>query len=146
MGNLNKVLAGVAFVLAGTVSAPVLAGGKVNVMLQEWRIVADSKTVSPGEVTITVQNRGKEKHEMVLLKTDLPFDQLTMSPDGGVDEKGGGGTIIDEMEDIDPKMIKSMTVKLEPGHYVLLCNMVEQEAGKLEEHYKMGMRVPLTVK
>jgi len=145
MGNLNKVLAGVAFVLAGTVSAPVLAGGKVNVMLQEWRIVADSKTVSPGDVTITVQNRGKEKHEMVLLKTDVPFDQLPLSPEGGIDEKGAG-TVVDEMEDIDPKMIKSMTVKLEPGHYVLLCNMVELEEGKLEEHYKMGMRVPLTVK
>ena len=144
MGNLNKVLVGVAFVLAGTVSAPVLAGGKVNVMLQEWRMVADSKKVSAGEVTITVQNRGKEKHEMVLLKTDVPYDQLPLKREGGIDEKGAG-SVVDEIEDIEPKMIKSMTVKLEPGSYVLLCNIVEEDAGKMEEHYKMGMRTPLTV-
>jgi len=144
MGNLNKVLVGVAFVLAGTVSAPVLAGGKVNVMLQEWRMVADSKKVSAGEVTITVQNRGKEKHEMVLLKTDVPYDQLPLKREGGIDEKGAG-SVVDEIEDIEPKMIKSMTVKLEPGSYVLLCNIVEEDAGKMEEHYKMGMRTPLIV-
>ncbi len=144
MRDLNKWLTGAALVLVGSVSAPAFAGGKVNVMLQEWRVVADTKKVSPGEVIITVQNRGKEKHELVLLKTDVPYDKLPMAKDGGIDETGAG-TVITEVEDIEPKMIKTMTANLEPGNYVLLCNVVEVEGGSLEEHYKMGMRVPLLV-
>lgn len=145
MGNMNKLLTGAALVVVGAVSTPVFAGGKVNVMLQEWRVVADTKKVSAGDVTFTVQNRGKEVHELVLLKTDSSYDKLTMSKEGGIDEEAAG-TVIAEIEDLEPKMIKSMSAKLEPGNYVLLCNVVENEPdGTKEEHYKMGMRIPLIV-
>ena len=116
----------------------------VNIMLQEWRMMSDKARVPAGKVKFSVQNRGQEVHELVLLKTNMAYDSIPLRKDGGIDEKNAG-VLVDELEDITSKSGKSMTVTLAPGNYVLLCNMVEMEDGKLEEHYAMGMRVPLVV-
>lgn len=131
--------------LLALVSPAVLAEGQtVHVLLQEWRIVTDVSRVKAGEVTISVQNRGRETHELVLLKSDMPHDQLPLQIRGGINEDIAG-TVVDEIEDIGPGTQRKMTVMVEPGNYIILCNMVEMEEGQREEHYAMGMRTPLKV-
>jgi len=125
-------------------SSQAIAQETVNVLLQEWRIVTDVKEVKSGPVKINVQNRGRETHEIVVLKTDLPHDQLPLLPQGGIDE-AHTGTVIDEIEDVREGSRQSLSLFLKPGRYVILCNMTEMENDKLEVHYSMGMRQPLIV-
>ena len=94
-------------------------------------------TVTPtsapaGKVTFTVKNSGTVIHEMVILKTDTPYDQLPVVKDG-VSEAASVG----EVADIPKGKTKSGTFKLKPGKYVLVCN--------IKKHYGLGMRAPLTV-
>ncbi|MEJ2484728.1 MAG: hypothetical protein P8Y68_03235 [Anaerolineales bacterium] len=58
-----------------------------------------------------------------------------------MDEEGGGLTVVDEVEDVEPGMTTDLTVTLEPGNYVLLCNIDSDEM-----HYQHGMHVAFTVK
>lgn len=121
------------------------AQNTVHVMLQEWRIVTDKNTIPAGPTRISVQNRGQEMHEIVLLKSDAPFDKIPLHPEGGIDEDNAGH-LVDELEDLAPRSKKDMMVNLKPGNYILLCNMVEMEEGEKEQHYAMGMHAPLTVR
>ena len=77
----------------------------------------------------------------MIFKTDLPADQLPLTDEGIVDEEGAGITAIDEVEDVTPGTSKDLTVNLDPGNYVLLCNIDSDEL-----HYQHGMHTPFTVK
>lgn len=133
------------FCLLVFITLPVSANSNtVHVLLQEWRMVTDVKTVNAGPVQILVRNGGKETHEIVILRTDKSFDTLPMKMGGGINEEMAG-EVIDEIEDIAPGSDRQLNVMLKPGKYVILCNMVEEEAGGREEHYTMGMRAQLVV-
>ena len=97
-----------------------------------------SMTVDPvsaphGKVKFVVQNQGTELHEMVVIKTNTPFDQLPVSSKNKVSEKGTKG----EIEGIGKGKTKSKTLKLKAGQYALVCNITE--------HYTAGMRAGFTV-
>ena len=97
-----------------------------------------SMTVDPvsaprGKVKFVVQNQGTELHEMVVIKTDTPYDQLEVNSKDKVSEKGSVG----EISSIGKGKTKSKTFKLEAGQYALVCNI----AG----HYTAGMRAAFTV-
>jgi hypothetical protein len=65
-------------------------------------------------------------------------DAKQVAPDGTkVNEDGEGVQHIDEVEDVKAGIVKQFTVDLEPGRYVLVCN--------LPGHYKLGMRTGLVV-
>jgi hypothetical protein len=49
--------------------------------------------------------------------------------------------VIDEIEDIPVGESQDLTVSLDAGSYVLICNIVESG----EVHYAMGMRTAFTV-
>ena len=144
MNTKNATISTFLFILLTSAQTSAFAQTTVNVMLQEWRMMSDKMRVPAGKVKFSVQNRGKETHELVLLKTNMAYDTIPLQKAGGIDENNAG-VLVDEIEDITSKKGKSMTVTLSPGKYVLLCNMVEMEKGQMEEHYAMGMRVPLIV-
>lgn len=99
---------------------------------------------SVGEVTFNATNKGPEDvHEFVVFKTDLSPVALPTSPDGSVNEEGEGLELVDEIEDIPVGETQSITVDLESGSYVLICNIYD-EAEK-ESHYQEGMRTAFTV-
>jgi hypothetical protein len=50
--------------------------------------------------------------------------------------------VIGEIEEFP---VRADTRELEAGGYVLLCNLVEEEDGKLEAPFAEGMRTPFTV-
>jgi len=125
-------------------SAFALAGcgpSKVDVSLTTYKITLSTDSVNAGEVVFHVTNDATDLvHEFVIFKTDLPEDQLPLTAENIVDEAGAGITFINEVEDVEQGTSKDLTVTLEPGRYVLLCNTAE----KL--HYQHGMHIVFTVK
>ena len=121
-------------------------GGTVEVTLQEFAIAAAPTSIGAGEVTFEATNDGPaDPHELVVFRTDLAPDALPTGDDGGVDEEGEGVELIDEIEEFPVGETQSMTVDLEAGSYVFICNIVEEEDGELESHYQEGMRLAFTV-
>jgi len=114
----------------------------IDVGLSTYNITLAKSSAGAGEVTFHVHNDATDlTHEFVIFKTDLPQDQLPLTSEGIVDEEGSGLTVVDEVEDIEPGMSADLTVTLEPGNYVLLCNIDSDEM-----HYQHGMHVAFTVK
>lgn len=75
---------------------------------------------------------------MVVVKTDLAPDALPTGSDGSVDEEGDGIEAIGEVEDVANGASATLSLTLEPGSYVALCN--------LPGHYAAGMATAFTVK
>ena len=120
--------------------------GGVGITLQEFAVVPDASTAPAGEVTFTAENEGQEVHEFVVIKTDLGATDLPIDPEaGGVDEEGEGMEVVDELEELEPGSSTDLTVDLDAGHYVLICNIVEEEDGETVSHYENGMRTDFTV-
>jgi iron uptake system component EfeO len=129
-------------VASASPSAP--AGGAIAVTLQEWAVVPASASTAAGEVTFQVTNTGPEDvHEFVVLKTDLGAGALPTDDRGAVTETGAGIEVIGEIEDVAVGASQDLTVTLEAGKYVLLCNIYDET--EKEAHYKMGMRTPFEV-
>jgi uncharacterized cupredoxin-like copper-binding protein len=121
------------------------AGGTtVSVTLQEWAVVPDAETAPAGEITFAVTNEGPDDvHEFVIVQTDLAPGDLPTDDTGAVDESGEGIEVIDEIEDVAVGDTQEVTVDLEAGNYVLLCNIYT--ADEDEAHYSEGMRIAFVV-
>jgi uncharacterized cupredoxin-like copper-binding protein len=127
---------------SGTTSPSAASGTTVEVTLQEFSILVDAATAPAGSITFSVENIGPEDvHEFVIIKTDLDPGDLPVDDEGAVTEEGEGMEVIDEIEDIAVDATQELTVTLDAGSYVLICNIVE--AG--EVHYAQGMRTAFTV-
>jgi uncharacterized cupredoxin-like copper-binding protein len=125
---------------------PDAMGSAVNVQVQEWAVVPDTLSVSAGSVTFDVENVGPEDiHEFVVVRTDVAASDLPTGDDGAFDEEADGVEVVGEIEDLEVGSSESLTLDLEPGNYVLLCNLVEEEDGALESHYQMGMWIDFEV-
>jgi uncharacterized cupredoxin-like copper-binding protein len=115
-------------------SVPPAAAGSIAVELSEWKVVPAAATAAAGEVVFAVANKGTTIHEFVVVKTDLKADALPVA-DNKIDESTL--TPVDEIEDIAAGATPSLTVTLDAGHYVLLCN--------IETHYEQGMQADFDV-
>ncbi len=124
------------------------ATSTVNVALQEFAVTPDVSSVPAGKVTFVANNTGPEDvHELVVVKTDLAPDALPVDGDGKVTEDTPDLTVIGEAEDIEVGATKQFDLDLEPGKYVLICNILQTEPdGTLEAHYSVGMRTAFEVK
>jgi uncharacterized cupredoxin-like copper-binding protein len=119
-------------------------GGTVEVTLVEYAIAANPSSIPAGEVTFQVTNEGPEDlHELYVFRTDLAPDQLPTNPDGTVDEDAEGIELVGETEEFPPGESRTLTLNLEAGSYVLVCNIYEEE--EQEAHYAEGMRASFTV-
>jgi uncharacterized cupredoxin-like copper-binding protein len=110
-------------------------------------LTPSSAVAAAGDVTFTANNTGTVDHELLLLKTDTPFDQIPIV-DGG-DPPAPVTTGADKVDEADniaetgdpnlkPGQSRTFTAKgLAPGHYVLFCNIAK--------HYGLGMRATFTV-
>lgn len=128
----------------GLVSTPPPDATQVNVQLAEWSITPDVDTVAAGEVYFLADNAGAEPHELVVIRSDLAPERLPTGDDGGVPEDEVD--MIGEIEPFAAGSQASVAFNLEPGSYLLICNVVEEEeSGELESHYQEGMRTAFTV-
>ncbi len=111
--------------------------GGVGVTLQDFSVGMEETELQSGQVTFDVSNEAGQTHEFVVIRTDLPADQLPTNDEGDVDENGEGIEPVDEIEDIEAGSTRSLTVDLEAGSYVAICN--------LPGHYRSGMHTSFTV-
>lgn len=141
-GGLRYVAMAVLVITLGACSGD---DSSVGVELQEFAVGPSETSVEAGEVTFELDNIGEETHEFVVLKTDLGATDLPTVEDGSVDEEGSGIEVIDEVEEIPSGESEELTVDLDAGGYVLVCNIVEEEDGEPVSHYQQGMRADFTV-
>jgi uncharacterized cupredoxin-like copper-binding protein len=118
---------------------------EVAVTLQEFSIIPEATTIPAGTVTLDANNVGGDEHELVIVKTDILGGELPTNPDGSFDEYADGVDVIGELEDVEPGTSKSGTFELPAGHYVFVCNIVEDHDGQTISHYQMGMWVDVEV-
>jgi uncharacterized cupredoxin-like copper-binding protein len=109
-------------------------------------ITADKATVPAGQVTFAINNVGTMHHEFAIFKTDLAADALPVDAEGKVDEDKAGlvaeALYTKPVRGDDDHRIRDgrgvdFVINLEPGKYVLLCN--------LTGHYTAGQSMAFTV-
>jgi uncharacterized cupredoxin-like copper-binding protein len=111
-------------------------GPTVDVTLKDFSIRTSTPTVAAGRVSFEVENRGPATHEFVVVRTDLPDDDLPIAADGlSVDEEALAG--VGEISDVRLSTGYTLDLNLAPGRYVFFCN--------LEGHYLGGMSGGLLV-
>lgn len=110
------------------------ATGDVIVTMDDFSLEATPGTFDAGDITFGIQNDGPSTHEFVVIRTDVAPDALQVEngliPEDQID-------LVDEVEDIAPGTNTSLTVNIELGSYVLVCN--------LPAHYESGMHAAFTV-
>lgn len=123
----------------GVTTSAAESGTPVSVVLGDTEgvdgpqtMTVDPESVAAGAVTFTADNEGTIKHELIVLHTDTPYDQLEVT-DGKISEADAVG----EIHGFAAGETKSKTMELESGAYVLACN--------IKNHYGLGMRAPFTV-
>ncbi|MDW6026064.1 plastocyanin/azurin family copper-binding protein [Mesorhizobium sp. BAC0120] len=131
--------AAVAIIIA---TIPARAGETVGVTLadqgmESMHMDLSTDHIKAGNVTFNVTNSSQNLvHEFVVVKSDTPIQAMKYNQDEKeVDESSL--EVVNEIDDIDPGKSGTLTVKLEPGSYVLLCNKAA--------HYKLGMVNHITV-
>jgi uncharacterized cupredoxin-like copper-binding protein len=137
-----------AVLMAGALMAACAAAPSkdIKATLEEWKITLNPTAGAAGEVTFTISNQGEKDHEFVVVKTDLAADALPTVAEGEdagiVDEEGTGFTPIGEKEDIKAGTDNNvLTLTLDPGHYVIFCNVHDQDL----VHYQKGMHTAFSV-
>ena len=113
--------------------------------VKEWQITLANSTFSAGKLTINVTNDGDKEHEFVIRKTDLQSDALPTNADGEVVEDDARLTEVgdpSEIEKLPPgSSDNSITLDLKAGHYVIFCNIHDEDL----LHYQKGMHTDFTV-
>jgi uncharacterized cupredoxin-like copper-binding protein len=116
-------------------------GTTVNVTLREFSVTPATSSAPAGTVTFHVSNAGTVTHEFLVIRTDLAPDDLPTESNGSYEEDGPGTDLLDEIEAINPGRTQDLTLDLDAGNYVLICNMVNQGF----VHYALGMHTAFTV-
>jgi uncharacterized cupredoxin-like copper-binding protein len=120
----------------GIACSSAFADQTIKATLLSNAIRLSATSITTGTVTIDVSNAADANltHELVVLKTDVADDKLRVK-NGQVLEKIYQK--LGEVENIAPGKSKRLTLRLAPGHYVLICNK--------PGHYGMGMHTSLVV-
>jgi len=111
--------------------------GGIDVTVSDFKVEPAETSAPAGELTFDITNDAEQTHEFVIFKTDRAPGALPVGGDGDVDEEGEGVEHIDEIEDITGGSTQSLTVSLDAGNYVFICN--------LPGHYDQGMHAAFTV-
>jgi len=141
------LFSGIACLISMTfVSCTAVDETTVNVVLREFSVTPASESAPAGRITFHVMNDGDEGHEFLVIRTDLAPDALPTEEDGSYQENGPGTEILDEIGFIRSGSSEDLTLELEPGNYVLVCNYIDiEDDGEVEAHYALGMRAPFSV-
>ncbi len=120
-------------------------GGDVELTLDEWSVVTDVDTLPEGPIKFDIKNAGEREHELLIVRSDIPGAELPTKDDGSFDEGAGGVDVKHDIDEIEGGDETSRSYALDPGNYVLLCNIVEDIDGTETSHYAQGMWVEFTV-
>ncbi len=143
-GRIGWVVGASVLVLAGCTAGADESGVagesavRMDATLDDYSISLSGTTVDSGTVAFDVTNQAEQVHEFVVARTDLDAAELPTDDAGDVSEEGASDlSVVDEIEDIEGGTSPTLTVDLDPGHYVVFCN--------LPGHYRLGMHTDLDV-
>ncbi len=121
-------------------------GTTVKVKLFEFQMKPKPKSVAAGKITFVAKNIGTEQHEMVIVKADdtasLPVDANGAVDEDQIDEANLPG----EIPEFDKGKTKKKSFNLEPGTYILFCNITDEEQSGPLSHFAEGMYTTFVVK
>jgi uncharacterized cupredoxin-like copper-binding protein len=118
----------------------------VTVVLKDFFVRPNTNQAKAGWLTLEAVNEGMSMHELVILKTDLNpaelprkevKDHQELVQEYLVNEDDARVETIDEIEEFPVGTSQVKKVFLEPGHYVLFCN--------IPGHYDKGMYTSLHI-
>jgi len=110
---------------------------QVKVIETEMAIELLPSTVPAGAIKFIAYNQGQLPHEMEIVKTDLPLDQMPIK-DNRLDRKKVGEKIDEiEAEDLPSGATATLLTNLQPGRYLIECN--------IPGHFPAGMKAELFV-
>lgn len=116
------------------------AGDAVVATLMEWSIDAPTEYAA-GDVTFTATNDGNFPHEFVVIRGD-GYESLPLAEGGAIiEEELPDGALIDRTDRLSGGSSADLTVTLEPGNYVLVCNL----GGGANSHAGQGQNLDITV-
>jgi uncharacterized cupredoxin-like copper-binding protein len=111
------------------------AAHAVRVTERDFRITAP-KHVRSGDLVLSVQNRGPDAHELIVVRDRST--RLPLRRDGStVSEEKLEPVIAGALEPGLPHSVRTLRLHLAPGTYELFCNM--------SGHYRGGMHTKLVV-
>jgi uncharacterized cupredoxin-like copper-binding protein len=121
------------------------ATGAIAATVKEWEIGLSATTHAAGPVTFNISNKGDKEHEFVVRKTALQASALPLNADGEVSEDAPELTEVGDPSEVaeiaSGSTDRTLTVTLQPGHYVIFCNLHVEDL----LHYQKGMRIDLTI-
>lgn len=112
-------------------SAPTAQGTVVKVVESDFEIKVQTN-VTAGDVVLTVHNQGPDDHELIVVP----------APVGDLPMRGSGLTVAEEsfkpeplgvLEPGAPGSDRTLQLHLQPGRYVLFCNMSGHYLGGMHE-------------
>ena len=126
--------------------------------LNEFTIKLDRPALPQGKITLTVNNVGREEHELVLVKANA-VSELPTKSDGSIDEeKIPASAKAGEIGHVAAHGTGSAAFDLAPGSYVAFCNIIDKMGamgsmgsgtmmgGSGHVHFALGMHQLITVK
>lgn len=125
------------FAVGATIVIGCSGSSSVDISVSEYTFGLERPVVGAGDVTFRLTNAGNEDHEFAVIRTDLAPDSLPIRDGEWVDEGAPGLSSIGGFDHLLPDRTKELSLRLESGNYVLLCNM--------QGHYQRGMYAALTV-
>ena len=107
---------------------------EVNVSLKEWSVTPSTTEARDGTIVFKVRNDGSVAHQLIVVKNDLPPDQLPVA-------NGQLATsqvrVLESIDPIAPGATGEVRFDATPGKFVLVCNV--------PGHYQQGMATSFLV-
>lgn len=92
----------------------------LELILERYTIAPRGSKLAPGAYSFIARNRDGVPHDVVLIATDLPTDQL---PTEGIRVDETGLDVRARTARIDPYGSGSLMATLRPGQYLLVCTV-----------------------
>jgi uncharacterized cupredoxin-like copper-binding protein len=128
------------------ISQPTQPETQIHVTLKDFSVHPNHTTTKSGWVTFQAVNSGTMAHELVILRTDLHPADLPRKAEKDkkgtvtghiVNEEHAAVEPIGEIEEFPAKTFKEKKMFMDPGSYVVFCNV--------PEHYGKGMHASFIV-
>jgi uncharacterized cupredoxin-like copper-binding protein len=120
-------------------ASPSAHASRIDVTMHDFGIKMSRRSVPAGMVVLHVTNNGPSTHEINVDLTSYQAGKIPLKLDGlTAAEDARGLKRIDSIEQVNLHRTEDLTLDLQPGRYVLWCN--------LEGHYLGGMHETFDVR